>query len=126
MHRFQVTVGNNLKKHDHRAPMQIQANRQDICSDISGEHVKPNLQHGEVTHECESRGRAVVACGAAPPASLPPSQHLLPLLSLMISLKLAPCPPLPFNFSLPFARCYFPLHGYAPPLSPVRPPFFLT
>lgn len=50
-----------------------------------------------------------------PLAQLPPPPRLSlpPLLSLVISLKLVPCPPFPFNFSLP-----------SPPLSlqPQHPP----
>lgn len=68
------------KKKDQSRPLQIQADHQDICSDISREHVQPNLQHSEVTHGCEQGGRVVVAYGTSccllpylPPPSLPTS-----------------------------------------------------
>lgn len=110
--------------------MQIQADHQDICSDISREHVKPNLQHGEVTHGCEQRGRVFVAYGTSccllpylPPSfplalplvvppSRPPSKPHPPLLSLEISLKFAQCSPLLPNFPLPFPLYYSPLKHF--------------
>lgn len=101
-------IKNKKKKQKRRlttcAPMQIQANRHDICSDISGEHVKPNLQHGEVTHGCESGGRAIVACGTAsppppPPPSTPPppiSASLPPSVSVSRDLSQASLAVLPY------------------------------
>lgn len=94
-------------KRDQCRPVQLQADHQDICSDISREHVKPNLQHGEVTHGCEQGGRVVVAYGTSCCLLpyLPPSLPHPPLLSLAISLSVLPyfqtslCPSLPSNSS---------------------------
>lgn len=95
------------KKRDQCRPVQLQPDHQDICSDISREHVEPNLQHGEVTHGCEQGGRVVVAYGTSSCLLpyLPPSQPHPPLLSLAISLSVLPyfqtslCPSLPSNSS---------------------------
>lgn len=85
--------------------MQIPAGRHDIRSDNSGQPVKANLQHGEVTHGCESGGRAIVACGAdrtpppppRPNPSSPPSPQLTLLHRLppsqLLSLVITPRPP---------------------------------
>ncbi len=78
--------------------MQIQANRQDTCSDISREHVQPNLQHGEVTHGCEWGERAIVARGTAPSLFL--SLSLRFCLSWSLS-SLFPVLPSPLTFLCP-------------------------
>lgn len=58
-----------------------------------------------------------------PVAQLPLSLFSLslPLLSLVISLKLVPCPPFPFNFFSPLLSSQLP---HTPPLFPVLPPFY--
>lgn len=50
-------------------------------------------------------------------SSLPLSQPLSPMLSLVISLKLVPCPPFPFNFSLPLSPLLPSQHPHNPSVS---------